>query len=198
MTTQLVTVSPSASVEQVRELLCRHAVRRIPVVEGAQLVGIVCEGDLRLAEGKKEREKTLVADVMTESVITVGPNTPLERAAMLMADNKVGALPVVSGDDELVGIITETDVLNALLELLGVGAGAARLELSLPDKPGRLAPVAKILGEQGANIASVLSSVDEEGRKVLVCRVNTDDLEAVLNALTQEGFDVVSAEEGLP
>jgi len=103
----------------------------------------------------------------------------------------------VSGDDELVGIITETDVLNALLESMGIGAGAARLELLLPDRPGRLAPVAKILGEQGANIASVLSSIDEEGRKVLVCRVNTDDLEAVLNALTQAGFEILSAEEGL-
>lgn len=197
MSTKLVTVAPGASVEEVRALLRRHGVRRIPVVENGQLQGIVTEGDLRLAEGRADKEKTTVADVMTESVITVDPTTTVERAAMLMADNKIGALPVVSTEGELVGIITESDVLNALLRCMGVGSGAARLQLMLPDRPGTLAPVARILGELGANIVSVLSSVGEEGKKVLVCRVTTNDLEAVLNALTQAGIEVVSVEEGV-
>jgi len=197
MTTQLVTVAASASVSEARDLLSRHGVRRIPVVEGNQLQGIVTEGDLRLAEGREDKDRTVVADVMTEGVITVDPNTTVERAAMLMADNKIGALPVVTAEDELVGIITDSDVLNALLECMGVDSGAARLELLLPDRPGKLAPVARILGELGANIVSALSSLGEEGKKVLVCRVNTDDLEAVLNALTQAGIEVVSAEEGM-
>lgn len=198
MTTQLVTVQPDETVEAARRLLQKHHIRHLPVAEGRRLVGIVTEQDLRVAGALVERRPPmLVADVMTSSVITVGPETTVEQAAMLMADNKIGGLPVINTDDELVGLITDADILNVFLEAMGVGSGAARLEVLLPDRPGALAPVAKVLGDLQVNIVSILSAGGEMGKKVLVFRVATDNLEAVLTDLAAAGIDVQSAEEGV-
>lgn len=196
MTTQLVTVRPHDSIAHARELLGAHHIRHLPVTEGRRLVGIATEQDLRVAEALPDRgASAVVADVMTTSVITVGPDTTVEQAAMLMADNKIGGLPVISSEDELVGIITEADMLNVFLDAMGVGSGAARLEVLLPERPGAFAPVAKVLGDLGANIVSVLCAKAEGGARALVLRVGAEDLEAVLNELAGAGVEVLSAEE---
>lgn len=197
MSAQLVTVGSGARIDEARRLLQHHHIRHLPVVDGRRLLGIVTDRDLRAAEGRGEpRVPLLVADVMTESVITVGPETTVDQVAMLMAENKIGGLPVVNADDELIGIITESDILNVLLDAMGVGTGAARLEVLLPDYPGTLAQVARVLGERGVNILSVLSAKADEGKKVLVFRIVSGDLEAVVTELAQRGVEVVSVEEG--
>jgi acetoin utilization protein AcuB len=196
MTARPVTVEPGARVEEARRLLEQHRIRHLPVVEGQRLVGIVTDRDLRMAAGLPQTAAPMVvADVMTPSVITVGPETTIEHAAMLMADNKIGGLPVVNDDDELVGIVTESDILNVFLEATGVGSGAARLELLLPDRPGALAPAAQALGDLGVNIISILSASAEEGKKVLIVRVDAVALEPVLEALARAGVEVQAVEE---
>ncbi len=197
MATQLVTVRPGDSIADARDRLGAHHIRHLPVVEGKRLLGIVSEQDLRVAEAAGQpRPEMVVADVMTSSVITVGPDSTVEQAAMLMADNKIRSLPVINAEDELVGIITESDIINVLLGALGVDTGAARIEALLPDRPGALATVARVLGDLGANIISVLSAPAEAGKKVLVLRVAMTDLEVVLNHLAAAGIEVQSAEEG--
>jgi acetoin utilization protein AcuB len=195
MTAAVVTVRPNDSVVLARQRLRDHRIRHLPVTDGPRLLGIATEQDLRLAEAAGERaNQSLVADVMTTSVITVGPETTVEQAALLMVENKIGGLPVVDGDDQVVGIITESDILNVFLGALGVGSEAARLEVLLPDQPGALARMATILADLGANIISILSIDEEGGSKVLILRVAALDLEAVLSALAAAGVDVQSAE----
>ncbi len=198
MVTQVVTVEPEEPVDHARGLLEAHRIRHLPVVQATRLVGIVTDRDLRVAEGlAADGTVRRVADFMTSSVITVGPDTTVEQAAMLMADNKIGGLPVLDAEDRLIGIITQSDIVDVLLDALGVGSGAARLEVLVADRPGSLANVAQILGELGVNIVSIVLAPAEEGKQLLIFRIATDDLEAVLNRLAQSGVDVQSAEEGM-
>lgn len=197
MNSQIVTVGADVPVSAARQLMETHRIRHLPVVEGRQLIGIVTDRDLRVAEARRQDDvELLVADVMTQNVIAVGPDTMVDQAAMLMVDSKIGCLPVLNADDEIVGIITDSDILNMFVEATGAGSGAARLEVLLPDRPGALASVARILGDLGVNILSVLSASGEAGRKVLVLRIATQNLEEVLSHLDREDVEVLSAEPG--
>ncbi len=108
MTSEPVSVGPGAAVEEVRERLARGGFRHLPVVEGGQLVGIVSDRDVRSREGGT------AADVMATSVQSIEQDETIEAAARQMLSRRISALPVVSGD-KLVGIITTTDCLLALL-----------------------------------------------------------------------------------
>jgi len=196
MSRQVVTVAPEASPDEIHALFETHGVRRLPVVREHRLLGIVTRGDLRAAERAPDRAGMSAEVLMTGNVITVGPGMTVEQAGTLMVDNKIGALPVLDDDDELVGIITESDVLNVFLDAMGVGSGAARLELILPDRPGMLATVAQTLARLDVNIVSLLSTPAEDGSAALVFRITTDDLERVLNELSDLDVEVLSAEEG--
>src|SRR5215470_4441797 len=119
MTTDVVTVPAQESLDRARQLLREHRIRHLPVTEGDRLIGIATEQDLRFGEAMASRSGPIaVADVMTASVITVGPEAAVEQAAMLMAENKVGGLPVVDSDDRLIGIITESDIINVFLDAM--------------------------------------------------------------------------------
>lgn len=197
MNAQLVTVGANAPISQARQLMEKNRIRHLPVVEGRGLIGIVTDRDVRVAEARGRGEaELLVADVMTQNVLTVGPDTMVDQAAMLMVDSKIGCLPVLNAEDEVVGIITDSDILNVFVEATGAGSGAARLEVLLPDRPGALAAVARTLGALEVNILSVLSAAGEEGGKVLVLRIATENLEQVLDQLDRQGVEVLSAEPG--
>jgi acetoin utilization protein AcuB len=195
MTVPVVTISPDEGLDTARELLRRHNFRHLPVTEGRRLVGIISESDLRIAEAVGRAGEAVVADAMITNLFTAAPETTVEQAAMLMVDNKISAVPVVNGDDEVIGILTASDILNVLLEVMGVGSGAARIEVMVPDHPGALAPVVRIIGDLGANIVSIVSPHAQNGLRAFIFRLATQDLEAVLTGLAREGIEVLSAEE---
>jgi acetoin utilization protein AcuB len=116
---------PKTSVSEAREVMRRKVIRHLLVTEGDRLVGIVTDRDIRLNlpspatslsvwEINYLLTKLTVGDVMTKAVITVEPERPIEEAARLMLEHRIGALPVVS-DGQLVGILTETDLLRAFV-----------------------------------------------------------------------------------
>lgn len=195
MTTPVVTISPGDGLDTARGLLLQHNFRHLPVTEGRRLVGMVAESDLRIAEAVSGAGRAVVGDAMTTNLITAAPDTTIEQAAMLMVDNKISALPVVSAEDEVIGILTATDILNVLLEMMGVGSGAARVEVAVPDHPGALAPVVQVIGDLGVNIVSIVAPRAQDGTRVLIFRLATHDLEAVLTGVAREGIEVLSAEE---
>src|SRR5512146_96380 len=130
MTRNPVTVTEDASIDDALHLMRERKVRRLPVLDtSGRMVGIVSDKDLLHASPSPATSlsvyelhyllaKLVVKRVMSSPVITVSLNTPLEEAARIMADNKIGGLPVVD-DGKLTGIITETDVFKLLIELLG-------------------------------------------------------------------------------
>ncbi len=163
-----ISVSPHDSFRHAMTLIRQRGIRHLPVVEGDRLVGIVTDRDIRQASpsaatGLEVHELTYlleqvkVREIMTEKVVTVSPETLIEEAARLMLRHRIGGLPVVE-EGRLVGIITETDILQAFVDLMGLQQEQTRLELVLEDRPGAFLEVCRLIQEQGGDIVSVVST----------------------------------------
>lgn len=165
MTSPVIKITPDTSVQDALELMRENKIRRLPVVERGKLVGIVTERDLLYAtpspattlsiqEMHYVLSKLPVREVMSSPVITVTEDTPLEEAARLMADKKIGGLPVVR-DGEVVGIITESDIFKVFMEMLAAREEGVRITLLVPEKKGMLAAITKAIAAKGGNIVAL-------------------------------------------
>jgi acetoin utilization protein AcuB len=143
-------------------LMKRERIRRTPVIKDGKLVGIVSDKDLLNASPSPATSlsiwelnyllsKIRISDVMTKKVLTVTEDTPIEEAARIMADNKIGGLPVMR-DDHVTGIITETDLFKMFLELMGAREAGVRATVLVLDEPGQLAKLTGAIAEKGGNI----------------------------------------------
>ncbi|MFP4623830.1 MAG: CBS and ACT domain-containing protein [Gemmatimonadota bacterium] len=198
MTAEVVTVSPRTTVAAALEEIRSNHIRHLPVLDGGRLVGIVTDRDLRLAldPGGGGGTETQVDDVMTGSPIVADPDMPVESAAALLAEHRIGCLPVVE-DGELVGILTESDLLRAFVDLMVGREPHTRIELLAPDRPGELARVVRLIGvDYGINITGMVVPPAREDRALVVLHLETEDVEALLANLRQLGYE--SASPALP
>lgn len=205
MTKRPITTTPDTPIDEALKLMRDSKVRRLPVLDKkGKLVGIVTEKDLLYVSPSPATSlsiyelhylisKIKVEDVMAKNVITVTEYTPLEEAARIMADNKIGSLPVMR-DDKLVGIITETDLFKVFLELLGAREKGVRLTMLVPEQKGMLATITRDIAEMGGNIVSLGTFVGEDPTNrlitVKVSDVSQDKLVSAMEALGMEIVDV--------
>jgi acetoin utilization protein AcuB len=205
MTRQPIVAAPDLPVPEALNLMRQEHIRRLPVVDkGGRLIGIVSDRDLLLASPSPATSlsvweityllgKITVHDVMTKGVITVTEDTPLEDAARIMADSKIGGLPVVR-DGALVGIITETDLFKLFLELLGARERGVRVTVLVQNVPGEMARLTRAVADCGGNIIAMaaFSGTDPSNRRVLVKAngASRDDLVAALAPAVTEIEDV--------
>ncbi len=130
MTADPVTIGPEDTLMRAVELMRMHGIRRFPVVVGGNLVGLLAEGDLKRAqpsalsasedEFNRVMEGTQVSRIMIRNPVTVGVDTPLLEAAQTLHTTKFGALPVLR-DGHLCGMLTDTDLIHCLTDLLTHG-----------------------------------------------------------------------------
>jgi acetoin utilization protein AcuB len=194
------TVSTKTPVMEAMQMLRQGGFRRLPVMDGEKLIGIVTDRDLKEATPSKATtlsvyelnyllSKLTVKDVMKTPVITVGPSDPIERAALLMEEHRVSGLPVVE-DERLVGIFTITDLLRAFIAVLGLREGGTRVTVSLPDEPGVLARAAEVAAP--SNIVAVVTAGVQPGKKrEVVLRVVGEGAEGFPKRLQARGIDVL-------
>jgi acetoin utilization protein AcuB len=193
MTPGPVTVAPEATVAAARSAMRRGRFRHLPVVAGAELVGVVAAGDLQAWPGAPlEAAESLadrpVTEVMSTEPVTVWPDEPVEVAARLLVEHAVGCLPVVA-DEGLVGILTESDLFGVLLRLLGGGEPSSRITLVLPDVPGALGRAMTVVGDLGVNLLTVVTEPGPEpGTRGVVLRAGTINAAPVVAALVAAGF----------
>lgn len=166
MTPNPVTITPGASYSEAFHILRENKFRHLPVVdEKRKLIGIVTETDLMHASPSSATSlsiyemnyllsKLQVREVMSSPPVTVPEDAPLEEAARVMVENRIGCLLVMC-DDELVGVITETDIFRAFVEVLGGEEASLRVTLRVPDVRGELARLAGMIAGLGGNICSV-------------------------------------------
>lgn len=208
MTKDPLVVSPKTSVEEAIRLMRQNRLRHLPVVKKKKrLVGIVTQTDLLQASPSPATSlsvweinfllaKMQVRDAMTKPVIVVEEECPLEEAALVMAEHKIGCLPVVR-DDRLVGIITETDLFNIFVEQLGARSTGVRLTLLVRDVKGELARLTGRIAELGGNIIRLTTlPAQEPDRQVVTVKVEDADRQSLVDGLADVVIEILDAREG--
>ena len=189
-----ITISDKTKLNDAYKLMLEKGIRHLPVIKNWKIVGLVTDRDLRLATSKLTKHPfnpdTEVGKMMSHPVNTISPNDPVERAAQIMREMKIGCLPVVE-DNQLVGIVTVTDLLDALLMLTGIQRPSGRLDVRLSDKPGELARLTALLAERKLNIHSILTYPDKEGKIRLVLRIGTIEIKMIAEIICNAGFEVI-------
>jgi len=178
MSRPVISVAPDMPINDVLAMFRKEHIRRAPVIKDGKLVGIVSERDLLNASPSSVTtlsvwelnyliSKVTVKNVMTKKVVCVDQETPIEEAARIMADKKIGGVPVVS-NGSVVGMITETDLFKIFLELMGARTKGWRVTATIAEKPGTLAELTQAIAQNGGNFISfgMFSGPDANSRVV--------------------------------
>ena len=208
MTRDPLVVSPKTSIEDAIRTMREHRVRHLPVIKkDDRLVGVVSQTDLLQASPSPATSlsvwevnfllaKMQVREAMTKEVIVVEEECPLEEAALVMAENKIGCLPVVRGQ-RLVGIITETDLFNVFTEQLGARKAGMRLTLLVHDVKGELCRIAGCIAELGGNIIRLTTlPAKDPAHQIVTVKVEGVALETLVEGLSGLVVQVLDAREG--
>lgn len=202
----VIMVTPRTTLPEALRLSRMRGVRHLPVLEEGKLVGIISDRDLKRAMASPanalERheltyllEKVSVAEIMTRSVITVVPELPVEEAARLMVKEKISALPVTA-EGRLVGIVTETDVLDLFVRAMGAGEPSSRLDVVVPQGGASLADAVHAIEDTETSISSIVTLPGRTGRREVVVRVRTINPGPAIKRLEARGLAVRNPRRG--
>ncbi|WP_135449677.1 acetoin utilization AcuB family protein [Planococcus citreus] len=193
------TLRSDQTVQDVLDLFEEKRIRHAPIVDDGKVVGIVTDRDLKDAmpsmftvSPKGEPYKKKVSEIMTKNPMIAHPLDFVEEIALLFHEQKIGCLPVVS-QNELVGFLTETDLLYTYIELTGAHQPGSQIEIKVPNRSGALYEVSKVFYEHKVNVLSVLVYPDREdnSNKILASRIKTMNPISIIEDLRKEGFDVL-------
>ncbi|WP_027718117.1 CBS and ACT domain-containing protein [Desulfovirgula thermocuniculi] len=202
MTTSPITIGPGVPILDALEVMRKNKIRHLPVVDRGRLVGIVTERDLltvspspattlSIFELNYLLSKMEVKEVMKTNPITVAPDCTIEKAALLMREHRIGCLPVMEGDN-LVGIITQNDILDALIRIFGLRRAGTRLVLEAVDRVGALADILATVRKHQINVVGVACREKEDQRVQIMLRLSTVDPQALIKDLEEQGFEIKS------
>lgn len=201
MTKNPITIAPDVGIDEAAKIMDKGHFRRLPVVEHGKLVGFFTNRDLLRAspsaattldrfEMRTLLSKIKVADVMQKNVITVTDTTTIEEAALVMAREKIGGMPVLSEVGKVVGIISSTDIFRAFVTVMGLDSGKARLTIAVADRKGVLRDIATVLADLDINIDSMVTIPQPSGTYDIIIRADIADVETVKERLAAKGFTV--------
>lgn len=187
-------VSAHTTLGEADQLLKARGFRHLPVMDSGRLVGIITDRDIHFATSSLDttphRAEEPVTAVMSSPPYTADPLDPVEDAARIMREHKIGCLPVLDGT-ELVGILTGMDLLDALMLLTGVNQPSSRLEVALMDRPGELARLTGFLAGRHVNIHSILTYPTPGEAVRTVLRVDSNRVRPLADELRSAEFNVL-------
>lgn len=206
MSEQPKTVSLDSSVTEAFSLMKENNIRRLPVMDKAKVVGIVTITDLHQATPSMATTlsihelnyllaKTKIRDVLPkrQNLIIISPESYIETAARLMREHKISGLPVIDENEKLVGIITETDIFDAFIDILGVTRPHTRIDFYTSDRPGTIAGITGMIAEKGKNILNTFVYFDKKKNSYkMTIRIEELDCQDVVEALKDRGHEVES------
>jgi len=201
MTPNPITITKQTTIATALQIMRENKVRRLPVMDGSKLVGIVTDRDLSevspspatslsIFELNYLLAKSTVADIVAKNpkLITISPDSFIEEAALLLRDNKVGAVPVVE-NGQLVGIITETNIFDAFVDTMGLRQTGYRITIVLgSDRSGVLAELTKVIASNEGNITHMATYYGPSNEAVIIVRLNRGDIEKIMNAIKGLGY----------
>lgn len=199
------TVGLDTSLTEAFRIMKENGIRRLPVMDKEKLAGIVTLSDLNQAAPSSATSlsihelnyllaRTKIKDIMPkkQKLLTIGPENYIETAAKLMRANKISGLPVVD-NGKLVGIITETDIFEALIDILGVKTAHSRIDFYVKERPGSMAEVTGLIGEKGINILNTVMYFDEKkNRYKMILRIEDMNNEPIVKELKARGYEIES------
>jgi acetoin utilization protein AcuB len=201
MTKNPITITPDTTVLKALEIMGRNHFHRLPVTdEKGKLVGLVTEGLVNESSGKNSTSlsvyelnyllsRTKAEDIMIKDVKTISQDVFVEVAAQTMLDNEISVLPVVDDNNKVIGIITDKDIFQAFVELLGYKSQGTRFIFSATDTPGEFAPMAKCFGDNNANLDSLaVYHTKERGAEIVVKASGEISVEDMAQILVDAGY----------
>jgi acetoin utilization protein AcuB len=205
MNTYLVTVPPDTTILKAKDIIAEKKINHLLVVnKNEDLMGIVSDRDVKQSWASPATTLSVhelnylltqltVEMIMSKKIITISSGTTIERAARIMQENRISALPVMEAE-KLVGIITTTDVMEVLLRAIGLNEGSFRFIVLVKDRVGIVAEVSKLLTERGISIRSLVTWPEKKfpGIYQLIMRVAAEDGEKAIEVLTQGGFKILT------
>lgn len=207
MTSHPITIADDTPIDEALKLMRDKNVRRLPVLnDKGDLVGIVAEKDILYASPSPATSLSIheihylvsrikVSEIMTKNVITVSDETPLEEAARVMADNQIGALPVMH-DGKLAGIITETDVFKIFLELLGARESGVRMTMKVPEGMGMLPLITGTISRLDGHVLALTAWAGEEpGTRIVTVKVSGVERDKLVNSVGELGIEYLDVRE---
>ena len=208
MTRKVFTVAPDDGISGAIRLLKEKKIKHIPVVKDGKLKGIISDRDIKefspssattldVYELHYLLAKTKVKEVMKSKVHSTSPDTPIEEAAKLMHDLRIGCLPVMD-DGRLAGIISDRDIFRALVDITGVRHGGHRIFMTVADKPGSVREVADVVRRHGFHLRSILTSYEgvREGFRNIVIRTDGRGQFGAMKAELQGAYRDVRIRKG--
>jgi acetoin utilization protein AcuB len=205
MTRDPLAVSETLSISDAALEMSRRRVRRLLVVEAGhgRLLGIVSLKDLArafppdvnpYAIGEwQRRPNEPISQVMTRDPLTSTTDAPIEEAARTMLEQKIGALPVLSASGALIGIITESDIFRAFLEVIGGRGANVRVTFDLSAGESPLALIDRLAARHAAQVEAVLS-FEHDGQRLGVVRLSAGDADGLIDGIWRSGHRVVSVQ----
>jgi len=204
MTADPYKVSSDTPLSDVIALMHEKKLKRIPVVgpDGSTVAGIITDSDIQKASPSEASalsifeinyllRKLTASNAMTKKVITITPDALLEDAALLMRANRVSALLVVEGDNKLVGIITESDIFDAFLDLMGFRDSGTRITIEALNAPGVLADATEIFRNFNYNISHIAIYGGNAEKCDVIIRFNSYNTKELEKALEEKGFKIL-------
>ncbi|MGC9195662.1 MAG: CBS and ACT domain-containing protein [Syntrophobacteraceae bacterium] len=195
MSTDLVTIGKHASIQEALALMKRQSICHLPVVDQQmRLLGWITDADLRGVLIASMIEELTLEDVMIRKPLIAGPETPLEEAARILLDKRIGGLPIVE-NNVLIGIITVADILSAFITFLGLFTQSTRIDIKVCGSPNPLPEITKVVRMHGAEVISLcqIPSAEESSDFSYSLRLKKTDPTPIIADLEKNGIEVVSA-----
>ncbi|MCP4691090.1 MAG: CBS domain-containing protein [Desulfobacterales bacterium] len=190
-----ITITESADITEAIELMKSKSIRHLPVVSPDDtLLGFITLADLRLGLMPSLVGDVSLSDLIIKNPITIHPDDDIETAAKLIYKYKISGIPVVRGMT-LVGIITETDILRAFIDMMGILTASARIEVVIGEKPGALKQAFQIITDSGGDIINVGMNPIWTDKRVYFFRLSPNGVSAIKKALESAGFEVLETIE---
>jgi acetoin utilization protein AcuB len=184
MTSPVVTAGPDTDTTAALKTMYEHKVRRLPVIdERGTLVGIVTQRMLY----ERGKAGTPLRDLMTQTPYTISPDVPIVDAATKMRTLGFGALPVVDRG-QLIGIITESDIFDAFVELLGEHRTGTRFVIPVSGIPESIRRLVEALARAKARLTGIATYADRHGPSIVVT-VDEQDPRDLIRTLREAGFE---------
>ena len=188
-----ITITANATISEAIELMKVNSIRHLPVVtEGKTMIGFLTLADLKQGLIPSMLGDLTLQDLMIKDPITVSPEDDIEIAAQLIYKNKIGGMPVLKGD-QLVGIITATDILRTFIDMMGILSSTSRIDVVINDKEGSLKKVLQIINDKGGDIVNVGMTSQPNGRRIYYFRLAACKTEVIKKALERQGYEVQAA-----